>query len=218
MATDSTAVDLLRVSVSGGSISVEMPWWLIATIALLAFGLVVWRIVRSRRRFRRFDLVSVDIDLGGVGTASFQPNTRDIEVAHRVWAELVTRKAALPIDPQNDVIVEIYDSWYALFGRIRDLVASIPAHLIREEASTREIVRITTEALNQGLRPHLTKWQARFRNWYEQNRERLQEIAPQELQREFPEYEALMADIEEVNGKMIRYARALRAIAHGRQE
>jgi hypothetical protein len=28
------------------------------------------------------------------------------------------------------VIAEVYDSWYALFGRTRQLIADIPAHLL----------------------------------------------------------------------------------------
>jgi hypothetical protein len=78
----------------------------------------------------------------------------------------VTRKAAQPIDIENDVILEIYDSWYALFGRIRQLISDIPGHMLRTEKSTQELVRIATQTLNDGLRPHLTRWQARFRHWY----------------------------------------------------
>jgi hypothetical protein len=57
----------------------------------------------------------------------------------------MTRKAAQPIDIEHDVIVEIYDSWYALFGRIRQLISDIPGHMLRKEKSTQELVRIATQ-------------------------------------------------------------------------
>ena len=212
---DSTSVDLLRLSMASGKISFEVVWWVALICVAGAVAAGVWRFVLSRRAIRRFELVSVDIELGNVGKASFKPNTQDIQVAHEVWAQLVTRKAAIALEPDDDVIIEIYDSWYDLFGRLRDLVSSIPAQRVREEESTREIVRIVTDALNTGLRPHLTKWQARFRTWYEQNGDRLKSTSPQDLQREFPEYRALISDLEDVNRKMIQYAREIGRIAHG---
>ena len=136
-------------------------------------------------------------------------------MAHQIWTELVTRKAALPFDPEHDVILEVYDSWYAMFGRVRELVAEIPATLVRDEKSTQELVRIATEALNLGLRPHLTTWQARFRNWYAHQQDQLQSRAPQDVQRDYPDYESLVSDLLEVNRKMIAYSAALRRLAHG---
>src|SRR5207245_5582812 len=144
---------------------------------------------------RRFHLVSLDIRLGGVGKVELRPNLEDIQIAHRIWVELITRKAALPIDPEHDVIVEIYDSWHALFLRVRQLIGDIPAQLVRKEKSTQELVRIATETLNKGLRPHLTRWQAQFRNWYAQEKDQLKTKTPQELQRLFPHYRDLIADL-----------------------
>ena len=71
--------------------------------------------------------------------------------------------------------------------------------------------------LNRGLRPHLTKWQARFRRWYEQavddpaNKDK----TPQEIQREYPHYQDLVANLKECNSEFVEYAYWLRAIAEG---
>jgi hypothetical protein len=127
----------------------------------------------------------------------------------------VTRKAAIPVDIDHDVIVEIYDSWYALFTRVRELVADLPADLVRREKSTREIVRIATATLNVGLRPHLTKWQARFRNWYDANREQLTDKSPQALQKEFPEFDELISDMLKINSQLIAYANELKKLLGG---
>src|SRR5205807_2700637 len=108
------------------------------------------------------------VQLGGIGTVKIRPSYEDIQVAHQAWIELVTRKAALPFEERNDVIAEVYDSWYALFREMRNLTKTIPAERVRGSKDTQALVRLLVDALNHGLRPHLTKWQARFRRWYEQ--------------------------------------------------
>lgn len=207
-------IDLIRLYLdSDCSLTFKVSTWIAVILLLAAVGWLIWK--RRMGRLKRFDLVSLKIDLGGIGEAEFRPNAEDIQIAHRLWTELATRKAALPIDPENDVITEVYDSWYALFLKTRELIADIPGHLVREQTSTQQLVRIAVDTLNLGLRPHLTRWQARFRNWYEQQRESLKTKTPQELQREFPEYEALIADMQRVNQQMIQYAGELRKIVYG---
>ena len=207
--------DLLLFGVSWsdqGWLRIDFSWWLV----FVALPVVGWRIwLLWRRRGKPFHLVSLDIELGGVGKAEFRPNYEDIQTAHRIWTELVTRKASIPVDPDHDVIVEIYDSWYALFGRVRDLVGQIPAKLIREQKSTRELVRIATDTLNAGIRPHLTRWQARFRHWYASQDHTSVPQSPQDLQHKFPEYDELMRDLIVVNAQLAQYARELRKIVDG---
>ena len=184
------------------------PWLAVLFVLLIVFAW--WRLHRGR-----FKLVKLDVKLGGIGTAEIRPTIEDVGIAHQIWTELVTRKAALPIDPDHDVIVEVYDSWYALFGRVRQLISQLPPNLVRDEPATKELIRIATESLNLGLRPHLTRWQARFRNWYSQQAEALRTRTPQEVQREYPEYDALMEDMRTVNRNLIQYASELRKISHG---
>jgi hypothetical protein len=94
---------------------------------------------------------------------------------------------SLPGASRNDVIAEVYDSWYELFGRMRDLVKEIPVQRLRSSPDTRKVVRLMVDAPNNGLRPHLTEWQARFRRWYEAQLETQKEATPQDIQRQYPE-------------------------------
>jgi hypothetical protein len=185
------------------------PWLIALLLVLVLLGILL------RFSIRRYRLVKLDIALGNIGKAEFRPNVEDLQIAHRIWTELVTRKAAIPIDPDHDVIVEVYNSWYTLFTKVRELVANLPADLVRREKSTREIVRIATATLNEGLRPHLTQWQARFRNWYEANREQLKDKSPQELQKEFPEFNELISDMLKINSQLIAYANELKKLLGG---
>jgi hypothetical protein len=160
-------------------------------------------------------VVEVNINLGGIGCMKICPTWEDIQIAHQIWTELVTRKAAIPFDPEDDLIVEIYDSWYALFQRTRQLIGDIPGKCIRRDKSTQQIVKIATESLNLGLRPHLTKWQARYRNWWRNSEDALKTVTPQEHQKTFPRYAELIEEMLGVNKEMIEYAAQLQKIVKG---
>ena len=210
--TENQLIDLFRFYLNDhNSLVLEVSPWLVGAVVIL----VCLSLIRWWRR-RRFSVVSLDVSLGGIGKVKLQPREEDIEVAHKIWTELVTRKAALPIDPKHDVISEVYDSWYALFGRVRDLVSQIPARMVREDNATQQLVTIATDSLNKGLRPHLTKWQARYRNWYIGQSEALKTKTPQEVQQEFPEYEKLMEDLGRVNRELIQYAGELKKLVRGK--
>ena len=69
--------------------------------------------------------------------------------------------------------------------------------------------------LNKGIRPHLTKWQAQFRKWYENAS--LEDVnkgkTPQELQKEFPKYNELFTDLKETNKHLIYLSEQMKKIA-----
>lgn len=80
---------------------------------------------------------------------------------------------------------------------------------------TKIILNIAIEVLNEGLRPHLTIWQAKFRRWYTAESEKNDNIgiSPQELQKRYPEYLQLIKEMEKVNQKLINYRHTLKNIA-----
>ncbi len=204
---------LLKLSFFTDSWSMKLDASLLVLALVIVGGIVVGWL--ARHKIKRYKLVKLDINLGKIGKAELRPNIEDIQVAHKIWTQLVTRKAAIPFDPEHDVIIEVYDSWCALFTQVRELVSNIPADLIKEEPSTKELVRIATATLNDGLRPHLTRWQAKFRSWYTANEDQLKTITPQELQRKYPEYQVLVDDMSRINQQMISYAAELRRLVDG---
>ena len=206
--------DLVRLHIERSELVLEISLWLLGALLLvLAFlRFLVWN---RGILFHKYDMVRLNVQLGNVGSVELRPNNEDVQIAHRIWTELMTRKAAQPIDIEHDVIVEIYNSWYALFGRVRQLISDIPGHMLRKEKSTQELVRIATQTLNNGLRPHLTRWQARFRHWYDTCPDETKKKCPQDCQKEFPQYAELIADIKTVNGQLIQYAGELAKIIHG---
>ncbi len=182
---------------------------------------VVWFAVLAVRGtklwpWRRWDVVEGDIRLGGIGSVKVRPNREDAQVAHSAWVELATRKAGLPFDPDHDVIVEIYASWYELFKEVRWLAKTYPAHKVRDDDEACKTIDTMVEALNKGLRPHLTRWQARFRRWYDQALKDHPEKSPQEIQRLFQGYQDLVSDLQRVNAGLLDYMTWLRRVATGR--
>lgn len=184
-------------------------------IILLVLAALVWLAVRWHygRKFSDFEIDSAELGLGD-HKVSFRPNDTDRQIAYSIWVELSTRKIGLPIDAEDDVIAEIYDSWYAFFAVTRELIKDIPVSKVRG-SSTSKIIDLSVEVLNEGLRPHLTKWQARFRHWYERQMDSKADAEPQELQKQFPAYDELVEDMLAVNKRLITYRKKMNELVRG---
>ena len=119
----------------------------------------------------RYDM-EVEISGAPKVKVKVERNNENLFIANRIYIELTTRKAAIPFDEDNDVIAEVYDSWYKLFGIIREEIKSVPGRYLKDHDPTSALIGLTTRILNEGLRPHLTQYQARFRKWYEEEKAR----------------------------------------------
>ena len=145
-------------------------------------------------------------------------NYANIEIAHKLYIELITRKAAIKIDEENDVIVEIYNSWHELFKITREELKSFSGDLLESNPQSKELIRLATDILNKALRPHLTKYQAKFRKWYseqleeEKNKKEKDKRTPQEIQKEYYEYDELISSMKKVNDILIEYKNKLEEI------
>lgn len=184
-------------------------------LALVLVG-GAWAIVRLVRRGRgRFELIEIEAPIVG-GSIKLHRNDEVVRVAHSAWTEIITRKAGLEFDEDNDLIDEVYNSWYELFKELRALTKTVPAHLLRTSADARELVNLLVDVLNKGLRPHLTKHHARFRNWKQRATVDGDDRDDQDRQRDFPGYEDLVDDLRYVNSEMVKFAEQLRYLAQGK--
>jgi hypothetical protein len=151
----------------------------------------------------------------GSNTIKFKPNNKDKEIAYKLWIELSTRKLGIPLDEENDLIYEVYDSWYEFFKITRLTLKEFPVSKLQNNKSN-EIIDITIRLLNGGLRRHLTKWQAKYRHWYVHELENSDpNISPQDIQKKFPEYNELIEDLKNVNNELIYYVDILQEIIFG---
>jgi hypothetical protein len=208
---------LIHTSFHDGTLQVIFgPVALLFGLALV-FGWLGWWYRLSNLKWTAWEPVEATLKIGEIGDVKIAPNYDGRQIAYQVWVELSTRKVGLPFDPDNDVIIEVYDSWRNAFTEIRGLLKTIPIHHIDRSKETQKLVELIVDVLNRGLRPHLTRWQARFRSWYQQAEASPQNkgMPPQAIQRRFPEYEQLKRDLQEVQSGMVQYVEFLSKVARG---
>ena len=189
-------------------------------LVVLAAALLIFRWIRKRSPRPTWEPVKAKLKIANLGEVEVAPNYETIKIAYQAWVEIQTRKVGLRFEEEDDVIVEVYNSWYEVFRILRNLAKSIPAHRLREDENTRKLVEYMMRVLNDGLRPHLTHWQARFRRWYKTASALPENGAksPQEIQRDFLHYGELVKELKRVNEDFIEYAAWLRQLAEGREE
>jgi hypothetical protein len=161
-----------------------------------------------------------EAELGiGKQKIKLRPNNLDTQIAYKLWVELSTRKIGLPINLDNDTIVGLYRSWYDFFGITRELLKEIPVSKLRSRKTTSEFVSLTVRILNDGLRPHLTVWQARYHHWHDRAIQdpKYADKTPQELQQKFPQWDELKSDLLKVNVHLVYYTLLLKEMVFGQQ-
>jgi hypothetical protein len=204
----------------GGTFSLVINIWiLIAATAI--FFMIRWLIKKYFRSGNvQTEIVPVKLkySIGGAEVEyEITRNYQNVEIAHKIYIELITRKAAIKIDKGKDVIVEVYNSWYSLFQVTRDELKGLSGEMLLRNNDSQQLVNLLSDILNKGLRPHLTEYQAKFRKWYnfELTKDENKDLSPQEIQSKYSEYPTLTTTMIEVNDLLIDYARQLQQIIKG---
>jgi hypothetical protein len=216
---DTTSIhEIFRLSFNSAkpSLTIETNWILIAITIIL----LVLTIFLKNRFLKKFRWHSMEVEISGSPKAVFkvERNDENLYIANRIYIELTTRKAAIPLDDKNDVIEEIYNSWYKLFSIIREEIKSVPGKYLRDHDPTTALIGLTRKILNDALRPHLTEHQAKFRRWLQTAKEDQEnkKLTPQELQRKYPDFENLISSMKKVNKTLSEYAGELDKLIRGR--
>ena len=184
-------------------------------------GYLIFKFYKNKNNLVSKNIEPVEITLNtGAGSIKYKiiRNYANLEIAHKLYIELITRKAAIRIDEKNDVIVEIYNSWYDLFKITRKELKNFSGDLLESNPQSKELIRLATDILNKGLRPHLTKYQARFRKWYfeqlekDKSKKESDKRTPQEIQKDYYKYDELIISMKKVNEILIEYKNKLEEI------
>lgn len=183
--------------------------WLALITTVIVISLVGFFIKKLSHGLTYHSVYVDEVSLGiGKSNIKLKYNKKDQEIAYKLWVELNTRKIGLSYSEDYDVIIEVYNSWYDFFKIARELLKCVPPSRLPHST---KLITVTTDVLNEGLRPHLTKWQAKYRKWYNENSE--DPRSPQEIQRDFPEYNELLSDLLTTNKRMIEYKNLMFQIA-----
>lgn len=205
-------MNILDIGLEGwNTIIFRLNWIALVVIILVIF--IMPLLLKQCFRFVGKKSINVDEVNLGIGNSSVKLsyNKKDQEIAYKLWVELSTRKIGIKFDEENDVIKEVYDSWYEFFKIARELLKEIPSSRIQY---SQELIKLVENVLNIGLRPHLTKWQAKYRKWYDEELKNSNQT-PQEIQKKYTEYSSLVTDLIETNNRMIEYKRLMEKIAFG---
>jgi hypothetical protein len=186
-----------------------------ATFVVLALCLAVY-FIKYKKIFSNFEIVEMQIKLGNVGTVKLRPITQVRQIAYQIWVEIRTRKIGLKIDEEYDVIVEVFDSWYTFFTLTREMMHNIPVSLTSNK-DTLKLIRVIIKVLNDGLRPLLTKWQARFRKWYDMKLQdgTYNKESPQIIQKKFSEFNTMIQELSKAQIEIGEFANSLHKLAFG---
>ena len=210
-------MDLFKLSFDDKyNLVLSMHWIFYSALIILAI-FWVYKAFKNKLMFHK----NIEIDSAEIGIQGqkikIKPNYTNVDIAYKIWVELNTRKIGLEIDFEKDVIVEIYKSWYQFFGITRELIKGLPATKIRNDKSTKELIELSTRILNEGLRPHLTSWQAKFHKWYDMaiTDNENKNLTPQQIQQNYGEYEALKDDMKRINNHLISYKNSVYKLAFG---
>lgn len=202
-----------------GTFSLTLNVWIL--LLVIASIILVQYIIKKYKKESAVETninpVKLKYSLGGTEVEyEISRNYQNIEIAHKIYIELITRKAAIEIEEGKDVIVEVYNSWYSLFHITREELKSIGGKLIKDNDTSSQLVELLTDILNKGLRPHLTEYQAKFRKWYSEQLEENKNKSPQDIQSKYEEIESLMTSLKEVNRTLIAYSEQLKKIIDGK--
>lgn len=194
---------------------ITIDWRIVvALLASIFIFIIVIKFLTPGKINKTINKFEVDEASLGIGkqTLLLKYDTADEEIAYKIWVEMKTRKIGLMFEDDRDVIKEVYDSWYEFFKNVRQLIKEIP---VRKARKNPDLIDITTNILNAQLRNHLTTYQAKFRRWWEFEivDSKNTKLSPQDIQKKYEDYEALVADLKETNSKMIIYMNILYRIA-----
>lgn len=196
------------------SINISLDNVFIGMLIVLSFIILVYFLYKLILKIlrKKFKIVDMNINIANIGNVNIELNKDISKIAHKAWIEIMTRKVGLVFEEDKDVIVEVYNSWYVLFGIIRELLKEIEPK--KKDKNMQVLEDILIKVLNDGLRPHLTKWQAKFRRWYDKEIQDTNniELSPQEIQKKYDKYDELILDLKEVNRQMVQFAGELKKL------
>ncbi|MDI3404099.1 hypothetical protein [Streptomyces cavernicola] len=167
------------------------------TLFVVTGGVVGAVTVLAVRWYRRLaQLTEVKVTIPQLSELTFTVNNDSRQVAWRMFVETVTRVSTQPLASDEGVLREALTSIYGLFSTAREtLKAARPSAPVPGE-QTVEYLAITM--LNRELRPFLSQWHPRLREF--------ERAHPESPESDWPDNAACRAELQRVQHAIHDYA------------
>ncbi|MEV4804295.1 hypothetical protein AB0K18_30190 [Nonomuraea sp. NPDC049421] len=154
-------------------------------------GVVVIQIYSRSAR-----LTEVKLSLPQVSELTFVVNNESRDVAWKLFVETTTRVSTQPLDDDQGLTREALSSLYGLFATVRDTLKASRPSVSAPGGQTVEQLAIAM--LNKELRPFLSKWHPRLREF--------EQAHPEAPEPEWPDNAACRAELRTVQRRIHDYA------------
>jgi hypothetical protein len=153
-------------------------------------------VLALQRFWRTAELTEVKLTVPQVSELTFVVNNDARQVAWKLYVETVTRISTQPLAEEEGFVREALTSLYGLFATTRDtLKASRPSVPVSGQ-QTVEYLAVTM--LNIHLRPFLSKWHPRLRDFEASN--------PGRPESAWPGNSTCRAELRSVQANLVEYA------------
>jgi hypothetical protein len=146
--------------------------------------------------WRTAQLTEVKVIVPQVSELTFVVNNDARQVAWKLYVEAVTRTSTQPLADEDGFIREALTSLYGLFSTTRDTLKASRPSVPVSGRPTVEYLAVTM--LNLQLRPFLSKWHPRLRQF--------ENAHPDEPESAWPGNEACRAELRLVQANLVGYA------------
>ena len=146
--------------------------------------------------WRTAQLTEVKITVPQVSELTFVVNNDARQVAWKLYIETVTRVSTQPLSDEEGFIREALSSLYGLFATTRDTLKSSRPSVPVSGSQTVEHLAVTM--LNHELRPFLSKWHPRLRDF--------EKTHPDDKESAWPDNMACRAELRHVQDHLVGFA------------
>jgi hypothetical protein len=137
----------------------------------------------------------------------WKPDPRQRHAAWALWVELSTRVATQPVDLDEGLLHEAFDSLHALFRATRRVLRRCGPDAGASEGS---VGAVALDVLNGAVRPFLSRWHPLLLAWEE---ERPKGKSAREHERAWKLEGKCRGELEKLRQGLVTYAQTLAALA-----
>ena len=143
----------------------------------------------------------------GLGSAEWGADSTELQAAWSLYVELATRISTQPLDLDQGLLREAFNSLHCLFGTTRTILKEAGPSVGKSRDS---VGAIAIAVLNKGIRPFLAKWHPLLIVWENQKEP---STSPKDHERAWPEEAKARGELEKLREELEKYAHALAEIA-----